>query len=205
MRALLKGLWEAETWSLGGWLRAVAFAIFAVTIGYVAIGAGSRNGTAAGLAGSVVVLLLAFGAQWLAELRGANARERRRREEWAEQLLSWPRWKQIAVLTRRCCVRRDDAYPQPSLGIVIVRSPAPIPGGGREQRSLSLSPITSPAASGQHRHILLGHYGRALRVGPGRTSWEAPADRVEWSFWTPLDQGRAKHRRAGRCETARCE
>ena len=99
MRALLKGLWEADTWTLRGWLRAVAFAIFAVTIGYVAIGAGSRNGTAGGLAGSVVVLLLALVAQWLAERRGAPERERRRVEEWPNQLLSWPRWKQIGVLT----------------------------------------------------------------------------------------------------------
>lgn len=99
MRALLKGLWDAETWSLRGWLFAVAFAMLAVTIGYVAIGAGSRNGTAGGLAGSAVLLILALGAQWLAERRGAPERERRRREEWADQLLSWPRWKQIAVLT----------------------------------------------------------------------------------------------------------
>lgn len=100
MRALLKGLWEAETWSLRGSLFAVAFAMLAVTIGYVAIGAGSRNGTAGGLAGSFVLLILALGAQWLAVVRrGAPERERRRREEWADQLLSWPRWKQIAVLT----------------------------------------------------------------------------------------------------------
>ena len=99
MRALLKGLWEADTWTLRGWLRAVAFAISAVTIGYVAIGSGSRNGTVGGLAGSVVVLLLALAAQWLAERSGAPERERRRVEEWPNQLLSWPRWKQIAVLT----------------------------------------------------------------------------------------------------------
>jgi hypothetical protein len=98
MRALLKGLWEADTWTLRGWLRAVAFAIFAVTIGYVAIGTGSRNGTAGGLAGSVDVLLLALAAQWLAERRGAPERERRRVEEWPNQLLSSPRWKQIGFL-----------------------------------------------------------------------------------------------------------
>ena len=99
VRALLKGLWEAETWSLRGVLVGGAFAAFAVTIGYVAIGAGSRNGTAGGLAGSIVLLILALGAQWLAERRGAPERERRRREEWGDQLLSWPRWKQITVLT----------------------------------------------------------------------------------------------------------
>ena len=96
MRALLKGLWEADTWTLRGWLRAVALAIFAVTIGYVATGSGSRSGTAGGLAGSVVVLLLALATQWLAERRGAPERERRRVEEWPNQLLSWPRWRQIA-------------------------------------------------------------------------------------------------------------
>ena len=99
MRALMKGLWEADTWTLRGWLRAVAFAMFAVTIGYVAIGSGSRNGPAGGLGGSVVVLFLALAAQWLAERRGAGERERRRVEEWPNQLLSRPRWKQIAVLT----------------------------------------------------------------------------------------------------------
>lgn len=99
MWALLKGLWEAETWSLRGVLVGGAFAAFAVTIGYVAIGAGSRNGTAGGLAGSFLLLILALGAQWLAERRGAPERERRRREEWGGQLLSWPRRKQIAVLT----------------------------------------------------------------------------------------------------------
>lgn len=99
MWALLKGLWEAETWSLRGTLFAVAFALLAVTIGVVAIGDGSRNGTAGGLAGSVVLLILALGAQWLAERRGAPERERRRRDEWPNQLLSWPRWKRIGVLT----------------------------------------------------------------------------------------------------------
>lgn len=99
MRALLKGLWEAETWSLRWILFAGAFAALAVTIGVVATGGGSRNGTAGGLAGSVVLLILALGAQWLAERRGAPERERRRREEWADQLRSWPRWKQIGVLT----------------------------------------------------------------------------------------------------------
>ena len=98
MRALLKGLWEADTWTPRGWLRSVAFAIFAVTMGYLAIGSGSRNGTAGGLAGSVAVLLLALAAQWLAERRGAPERERRRVEDWPNQLLSWPRWKQIGVL-----------------------------------------------------------------------------------------------------------
>lgn len=98
VRALLKGLLEAEPWSLRGTLFRVAFAILAVTIGYVAIGAGSRNGTAGGLAGSVVVLLLALAAQWLAERRGAPERERRRVEEWPNRLLSWPRWKQIGFL-----------------------------------------------------------------------------------------------------------
>ena len=99
MRALLRGLWEAHTWTLPGWLRGLAFAMLAVTIGYVAIGAGSRNGTAGGLAGSVVVLLLVLAAQWLAERRGAPERERRRVEEWPNRLLSWPRWKQIGILT----------------------------------------------------------------------------------------------------------
>lgn len=99
MPALLKGLWEAATWSLRGVLLRGAFAVLAVTIGYVAIGAGSRNGTAGGLVGSIVLLILALGAQWLAERRGARERERRRREESGDQLLSWPRWKQIAVLT----------------------------------------------------------------------------------------------------------
>ena len=98
MPALLKGLWEAATWSLRGVLLRGAFAAFAVTIGYVAIGAGSRNGTAGGLAGSVAVLLLALAAQWLAERRGAPERERRLVEEWPNQLLSWPRWKQIGFL-----------------------------------------------------------------------------------------------------------
>lgn len=36
MRALVKGLWEAETWSLRWNLFAGAFAILAVTIGVVA-------------------------------------------------------------------------------------------------------------------------------------------------------------------------
>lgn len=98
MRALLKGLWEAEAWSLRWNLFRVAFAILTVTIGYVAIGAGSRNGTAGGLTGSVVLLILALAAQWLAERRGAPERERLRREEWPNQLLSWPRWKQIGFL-----------------------------------------------------------------------------------------------------------
>ena len=71
-----------------------AVAVLAVTIGYVAIGAASRNGTAGGLAGSVGLLILALGAQRLAERRGAPEREHRRREEWGDQLLSWPRWKQ---------------------------------------------------------------------------------------------------------------
>lgn len=99
VRALLKGLLGAEPWSLRGFLFASAFAILAVTIGFVATGAGSRNGIAGGLAGSAAVLVLALGAQWWAERRGAPERERRRREEWADQLLSWPRWKQIGVLT----------------------------------------------------------------------------------------------------------
>jgi len=99
VRALLKGLWEAETWSLRGVLFASALAILAVTIGVVATGAGSRNGIAGGLAVSAAVLILALGAQRLAERRGAPGRERRRRQEWADQLLSWPRWKQIGVLT----------------------------------------------------------------------------------------------------------
>ena len=98
VRALLKGLWEAETWTLRWILFGGAFTVFAVTIGYVAIGAGSRNGTAGGIAGSIVLLLLALVAQWLAERRGAPERERRRREEWGDQLLSWPRGKPIAVL-----------------------------------------------------------------------------------------------------------
>lgn len=97
MRALLKGLSEAETWSLRGILFGGAIAVLAVTIGYVAIGAGSRNGTAGGLAGSLVLLILALGAQWLGERSGAPERERRRKE-WGNQLLSWPRWEQIAVL-----------------------------------------------------------------------------------------------------------
>lgn len=69
-----------------------------VTIGYVAIGAGSRNGAAGGLAGSVVALLLALGTQWLAARCGAPERERRRVEEWPNRLLSWPPWKQIGLL-----------------------------------------------------------------------------------------------------------
>lgn len=97
MRALLKGLWEAETWSLRWNLLAGAFAVLAVTVGVVAIGHGSRNGTGGGLAGCVVLLLLALGAQWLAERRGAPQRERRRRQAW-EDMASWPRWKQIVVL-----------------------------------------------------------------------------------------------------------
>jgi hypothetical protein len=99
MRALLKGLWQAETWSLRARLCAVAFAILAVTIGVVATGAGSTNGVTGGIAGSVAVLLLALGVQWLAERRGAAEPERQRREQWPNQLLSWPRWKQIGVLT----------------------------------------------------------------------------------------------------------
>lgn len=78
----------------------MAVAILAVTIGYVAIGAGSsRNGTAGGLTGSAVLFILALSAQRLAERRGTPERERRRREGWANQLRSWPRWKQIGVLT----------------------------------------------------------------------------------------------------------
>jgi hypothetical protein len=96
---LLKGLWEAETWSLRGVLFRFALAILAVTIGYIATGTASRNGIAGGVAGSVVVLILALGSQRLAERRGTPERERRRREEWANQLLSWPRWKQIGVLS----------------------------------------------------------------------------------------------------------
>lgn len=96
---LLKGLCEAETWSLRGTLFRFALVIPAVTIGFVATGAASRNGVAGGLVGSAVLLVLALGAQWLAERRGAPERERRRREEWGDQLLSWPRWKQIGVLT----------------------------------------------------------------------------------------------------------
>lgn len=99
MRALLKGLVEAESWSLRGTLFRVAFAIFAVTMGYVAIGSGSRNGTAGGLSGSAVLFIFALATQRLAERRGTPERERRRREEWASQLLSWPRWKQIGLLT----------------------------------------------------------------------------------------------------------
>lgn len=74
-----------------------AFAALAVTIGVFATGAGSRNGTGGGLAFSVLLLILAMGAQRLAERRGAPERERQRREKW-EDIAGWPRWKQIAVL-----------------------------------------------------------------------------------------------------------
>ena len=97
VRTLREGLWEGATWSLRGVLVGGAFAAFAVTIGYVAIGAGSRNGTAGGLGGSIVLLIPGGAMAGQAARRpGAGAP---RREEWWDQLLSWPRWKQITVLT----------------------------------------------------------------------------------------------------------
>lgn len=98
VRALLRGLWEAETWSLRGMLMAGAFASLAVTLGSVAIGRASRNSIAGGLAGCAVLFILALGAQRLAERRGTPEREHQRREEWAHGFDRWPRRKQIAYL-----------------------------------------------------------------------------------------------------------
>ena len=95
----MKGLWEAETWSLRGTLFRGAFASLAGTVGFVATGTASRNGIAGGIAGFVVLLILALGAQRLAERRGAPERERRRREEWADNFAARPRRKQITYLT----------------------------------------------------------------------------------------------------------
>ena len=52
-----------------------------------------------GLAASVVLAVLAAGAQRVAERRGTVERERRRREEWLAEVGGWPRWKQVAFVT----------------------------------------------------------------------------------------------------------
>ena len=97
MRALLKGLWEADTWSGRGLLWRGAFTSAALTVLMVVTGA-TTNGIVGGMTAFIGFFVLALAAQRRAERRGTPERERRRREEWADALLGWPRWKQIAAL-----------------------------------------------------------------------------------------------------------
>jgi len=97
VRALLKALWEADTWSGRGLLWRGAFTSAALTVLMVVTGA-TTNGIVGGMTAFIGFLMLALGAQWRAEQRGTPERERRRREGWPAGLLSWPRWKQIGVL-----------------------------------------------------------------------------------------------------------
>ena len=97
VRALLKGLWEADTWSGRGLLWRGAFTSAALTVLMIVTGA-TTNGIVGGMTAFIGLFMLAVGAQWRAEQRGTPERERQRREHWADGLLGWPRWKQIGVL-----------------------------------------------------------------------------------------------------------
>lgn len=94
--ARFRGLLRAPGFRLRSFLLVTSLVSLAVA-GWSAA-TGRTSGLLAGSAGFVLLLLLGFVAQEVAERSGAIERDRLREEELRAEMATWPRWKQIAFL-----------------------------------------------------------------------------------------------------------